>query len=207
MEIKIRLVNILERLLILLLIILLSPVYIVLSLSVLVFSGWPIFFVQKRTGYKGQIFKMYKFRTMRVGADKEQNKLRKMNEADGPVFKIKNDPRFTKVGIFLSHSGLDELPQLFNVAKGEMSLIGPRPLPVSEAEAISKKYKMIRESVRPGLISPWVVGGYHSLTFEQWMESDMKYVENKSFKNDFLLLTRGIFALMKLILREINLIH
>lgn len=146
---------------------------------------------------------MYKFRTMKIGADKEQEKLKKMNEADGPVFKIKNDPRFTRIGIFLSHSGLDELPQLFNVVKGEMNLIGPRPLPVAEAKAISKKYKVIRETVRPGIISPWVVSGYHSLTFEEWMKSDMNYIKNWSLQNDFLLLIKGICALKKIIFEEV----
>lgn len=178
------------------------PVYLILSLSVLFFSGWPVFFIQKRVGYKGKIFKLYKFRTMNVGADKEQEKLKKINEADGPVFKIKEDPRFTKIGAFLSHCGLDELPQLFNVLKGEMKIVGPRPLPVDEAKLIEKKYRT-RESVKPGIISPWVIEGYHNLTFEQWMKSDLNYIKNKSFKNDLILLIRGILVLKDLIIKEI----
>lgn len=184
--------------------VLLSPLYLILSLLVFLFSGWPIFFIQERVGYKGKVFKMFKFRTMRVGADEEQEKLRKLNEADGPVFKIKNDPRFTKIGIFLSHSGLDELPQFLNVFLGDMEIIGPRPLPVKEALKVPEKYRSKRESAYPGVISPWVVDGYHSLTFQQWMESDLKYVKNKSFLYDVNIFLKGILIFGKLIIGEIR---
>lgn len=141
---------------------------------------------------------------MKIGADKEQEKLRKLNEADGPVFKIKNDPRFTKAGVFLSHSGLDELPQFFNVFLGDMEIIGPRPLPVREALKVPEKYKSKRESVLPGIISPWVVDGYHNLTFQEWMESDLKYINNKSFLYDVNIFLKGILIFGKLIAEEIK---
>jgi lipopolysaccharide/colanic/teichoic acid biosynthesis glycosyltransferase len=190
--------SILKYLILILLIIVLLPVYLFLSFLVILFSGWPAFYVQKRIGFKGKVFKIYKFRTMINGAEEKQKSLRRMNEVDGPVFKIRNDPRLTGVGKFLSHSGLDELPQLFNVLKGDMNLVGPRPLPVSEAEKISKKYKFKRERVRPGMLSPWILDGYHRLSFDAWMKSDMDYIKSKSFIYDLKISCKSIFFLMRL---------
>lgn len=190
-------------LLVLFLIILLSPLFLFLSLLVLVFSGWPIFFVQKRTGKNGKVFKMYKFRTMRKGSEKERKRYLNLNEADEPVFKIRNDPRFTKAGKFLSHTGLDELPQLLNVLKGEMAIVGPRPLPVDEEKKIDFKYKKARRSVLPGIISSWVLSGYHLMSFDNWMRLDLEYIRKKSFWNDVLLLFRVLPLIVRLILKEI----
>lgn len=170
---------------------------------ILIFSGRPIFFIQRRIGYKGKIFNIYKFRTMVNGAEKMKKELINKNEADGPVFKIKNDPRLTKIGSFLSHSGLDELPQILNILKGEMVFVGPRPLPVDESKKIEKTYKRIRESVLPGLISPWILDGYHKITFEDWMKSDLSYVKTKSFLGDFTLIHKGFFLMWKLLKAEI----
>jgi lipopolysaccharide/colanic/teichoic acid biosynthesis glycosyltransferase len=179
------------------------PIYLVLSLLVLLFSGWPIFYTQKRVGYRGRVFKIYKFRTMINGAETMQKEYLYLNEADGPVFKIRNDPRLTEIGQFLSHSGLDELPQFFNVLKGDMNIVGPRPLPVREEEKISKFYKTKRESVMPGILSPWVIDGYHRLAFNEWMESDIDYVTKKSFRYDLKISIKGGVFLMKLIFSEI----
>jgi lipopolysaccharide/colanic/teichoic acid biosynthesis glycosyltransferase len=176
--------SILRFLFLVLLIIVLLPVYLILSLLVLLFSGYPVFYSQYRIGMNGKKFKIYKFRTMVDKAEKDQQKLKHLNEADGPVFKIRNDPRLTGIGKFLSHSGLDELPQLFNVLKGDMCLVGPRPLPVDEAKKIKVKYRIKRESVKPGMLSPWILNGYHRLSFDDWMESDISYIENKSFPYD-----------------------
>lgn len=184
------------------LVMLLSPVYMVIAILVILSSGLPVLFVQERMGYKGRTFKMYKFRTMVVGADEKQRKLLSKNEADGPVFKIWDDPRFTGLGKVLSHSGLDELPQLWNVCRGEMEIVGPRPLPVAEARQIDKKYRVVRESVRPGIISPWIFEGYHGLDFESWMEEDKRYVRNKSWLGDIWLIVKGVGLLGKLILKE-----
>lgn len=180
-----------------------SPILVVLSFLILFFSGWPIIYVQERVGKGGKTFKMYKFRTMRVGAEKEQGKYRSLNEADGPVFKIKNDPRLTKIGKVLCRSGLDELPQLFNIVKGEMALVGPRPLPINEAGMIDKKYRL-RESVLPGIISVWVVNGHHQMRFEDWMKSDVEYAKNKNLKSDAMLIMKGAALLLKLTFREVK---
>jgi lipopolysaccharide/colanic/teichoic acid biosynthesis glycosyltransferase len=161
-----------------------------------VFSGRPVLFRQERVGLKGKKFWIYKFRTMRLGAEKERDGLLKQNEADGPVFKIRNDPRYTNIGRFLSHTGLDELPQMINIVKGEMALVGPRPLPVEEEKQIDKKYRKVRESVRPGIISLWIVSGYHGVKFREWMEMDCLYARKKSLWFDTrLVIGAGILGL------------
>lgn len=164
-------------------------------------AGWPILYSQNRIGYKGKVFKIYKFRTMYVGAEEDKEKYSELNEANGPVFKIKNDPRFHRLGSFLSHTGLDELPQFINIIKGEMAVVGPRPLPVSEAVKISEKYKP-RQNVLPGIISPWIFRGYHKMTFSDWMRSDVDYVKKKSFVYDLKLVYMTVGLLVHLILRE-----
>lgn len=194
----------LDRLTALVLIVILLPVFIFLSLFLLLGEGWPIFFKQKRTGKDGRIFEIIKFRTMRVGAEKEQKKLASFNEADGPVFKIHNDPRHTRVGRFLFHTGLDELPQLVNVLKGEMAIVGPRPLPVAEEIKIEKKYQSVRRRVKPGIVSPWIVNGYHSMKFENWMKSDVEYVGKKSVIYDGYLFGKSVVLAVHLIWREIR---
>lgn len=139
---------------------------------------------------------------MGVRAEHDKTRLTGFNEADGPVFKIRNDPRYTKVGRFLSHSGLDELPQIINVIKGEMVFVGPRPLPIDEGVKIPIKYRKKRESVRPGIISPWVFDGYHNLSFKEWMKSDMGYINDKSKGKDCFLFLKGVMKLVKLIVAE-----
>ncbi len=161
-----------------------------------------IFFKQKRLGKDKKSFTMYKFRTMVDNAEDLKSKIYHLNEADGPVFKIRNDPRYTKVGKFLSHTGLDELPQLINVIKGEMALVGPRPLPVDEAKKIPKKYER-RFSVLPGMTSPWIIKGAHRLTFKKWMELDLEYVKNKSIKYDLVVLEKTALTIFKLLINEI----
>ena len=179
------------------------PVMVLISLTIRLFEGLPIFFIQERVGYRGRLFRMYKFRTMKVGAETEQEKYRFLNEADGPVFKIKNDPRFTGIGRYLCQCGIDELPQLFNVLKGEMELIGPRPLPEKEAGQIDEKYK-VRQKVKPGIVSPWVFNGYHKLSFDEWMKSDIDYVKKKSLGLDLFLTVRGLLLLVGLLLTNVG---
>lgn len=166
----------------------------IIGLSVWWSSGWPVLFIQKRVGKQGKIFRIYKFRTMHRGADKVQDKYRKMNEADGPVFKIYNDPRYTTLGRWLAHRGLDELPQLWNVLKGEMSLVGPRPLPINEERRINEKYRNGRTLAKPGLVSEWVLAGSHRLSFEEWMILDNQYL----FKVDGLMDVKIILGVLKL---------
>jgi len=187
----------------LVLIIVLLPVFVFLSLVLLVGEGWPIFFIQKRIGKNGIIFWLIKFRTMKVGAEKEQDKWKYLNEADGPVFKIHNDPRHTGMGRFLFHTGLDELPQLLNILKGEMVIVGPRPLPVNEEAKIDKKYQLIRREVYPGLVSPWIVNGYHKMKFDNWMKSDIEYIRKKNLFYDGYLLLKSVFLVIRLICREV----
>jgi lipopolysaccharide/colanic/teichoic acid biosynthesis glycosyltransferase len=177
------------------------PLFAAISLGIILTGGFPVLFVQTRTGKAGKPFQMYKFRTMITGAEMLQQKYRKLNTADGPVFKIRNDPRFTRIGKFLSHTGLDELPQLFNVIRGEMSLIGPRPLPVREADKLLPWMKE-REIIKPGIISPWILEGYHSRTFEQWMKSDIVYARHKSWGTDIRITLRTIGFMLRLMLNE-----
>ncbi len=135
------------------------------------------------------------------GAEELQKKYLNLNEASGPVFKIREDPRFTKVGRFLSHTGLDELPQLINIIKGEMALVGPRPLPEVEAKKVPKKYQK-RFSVLPGATSLWVIKGSHRLTFDEWMRLDLEYLKKKSLILDFKVLAlTGLIVLKGFILQ------
>lgn len=195
----------LERLLALVLIVLLLPVFLVLSLLVLIIDGWPVFYLQKREGRDRIVFKMWKFRSMEVGAEKRQREMRRWNETDGPVFKIHNDPRLTRLGSVLRHVGVDELPQIINIVRGEMAFVGPRPLPVDEGEKMPKIY-WSRYKVKPGIISPWVVGGYHEVGFNRWMESDVWYVRNKSLWLDLKLCFFTIRVVLRMIKNEISVI-
>jgi lipopolysaccharide/colanic/teichoic acid biosynthesis glycosyltransferase len=177
------------------------PLQTVIAAGICISTGWPIIYLQERIGKKGRTFWLVKFRTMVKNADRQQGALLKRNEASGPVFKIRDDPRFTPVGKFLSHTGLDELPQLWNVLKGEMAIIGPRPLPVEEAAKLTKWQKE-RHKVKPGIISPWIVQGYHKNTFDIWMKSDLAYIKKKSFFYDMALFVRALHLFWALLYRE-----
>lgn len=177
---------------------------IIIGAVILIFTGRPILYRQKRTGLYGQTFTLLKFRTMTVQADKVKNKLSPLNEANGPTFKIYNDPRYTSVGKFLSHTGLDELPQLFNILRGDMSLIGPRPLPVQEASKL-KKWHLQRHIVKPGIVSPWIFEGYHNSSFDKWMRSDVAYAKNKNVLTDSLLMVKTAHFFILLVGKEIKL--
>ena len=185
------------------LIIVLSPLFIVIAITLALLSGFPIIFTQKRTGLNGKRFLIYKFRTMTTDAEIKQKTLTKYNEANGPVFKIRNDPRYTNVGKFLAHTGLDELPQLINVLKGDMALIGPRPLPVAEAAKLTA-WQRKRQTIKPGIISPWILEGYHTQTFDAWMKSDIAYTKKKSFSYDLALAGRTVVFLIRLFVRELT---
>jgi exopolysaccharide biosynthesis polyprenyl glycosylphosphotransferase len=174
------------------LLICLSPIILLISILVFLTSKGPVIYSQERVGLRGRPFMMYKFRTMISNADEIKNELNSKNEMDGPVFKIKNDPRITRVGSFLRESGLDELPQLFNVIKGEMSLIGPRP-PLKEETVQYKYWQLRRLSVKPGLSCFWQVKPErNSIKFEKWMELDLAYIDNWSLRLDFMILIKTI---------------
>jgi exopolysaccharide biosynthesis polyprenyl glycosylphosphotransferase len=173
-------------------IIVLSPVFILIGVLIKLTSPGPIIFKQARVGLRGRHFFLYKFRTMVANAEDIRKNLGDRNEMDGPVFKIKDDPRVTKIGTFLRRTGLDELPQLFNVLKGEMSLIGPRP-PLQSETLQYKRWQLRRLSVKPGLSCFWQVKpDRNSIKFEQWMEMDLAYIDNWSLRLDFIILLKTI---------------
>ncbi len=172
------------------------PLWPVLYFAVKLTSQGPFIFKQKRAGLGKKPFTMYKIRTMADNAEQLKTKYLKLNEADGPIFKIRNDPRLTRVGKLIAQKAIDELPQLVNVIRGEMALVGPRPLPISEANKVPKKY-FKRFSVLPGMTSLWVIRGAHKIGFEQWMRLDLEYVQQKSVWYDTKILLRTFFLLAK----------
>lgn len=184
-------------------IIFLSPVFLIVGLLIKLDSPGPIIFKQKRIGKDGKIFTFYKFRNMVKNAEKLKKKHLYLNEANGPVFKIKNDPRYTRIGKFLSHTGLDELSQLINILKGEMSLVGPRPLPVDEEAQIPKKWQAKRRQAKPGIACSWLLNGAHSLSFTQWMKLDLKDIKKSSFAYDLTILFKTIFLGIRLVKNEL----
>lgn len=155
------------------------------------------FFSQTRIGLEGKPFVMYKFRTMVVDAEMRRVELIELNEMDGPVFKIKNDPRITRVGRFLRKSSLDELPQLFNVLIGDMSMIGPRPPLPREVEEYTS-YQRLRLRVKPGLTCIWQVQRERNkLTFDEWVEKDLDYILHASFKTDIKLILKTPMVMLR----------
>lgn len=167
------------------------PIQVIVGALIMIFSDFPIIFWQKRVGKNGKPFTIYKFRTMHIDAEQKKQALRFLNESDGAAFKIYNDPRFTRIGKALSRTGLDELPQLYNVARGDMALFGPRPLPVDEVKQL-KSWMRKREDALPGIISPAILTGNYHKNFNAWMKSDCEYVTNKSFGTDLRLFFRFI---------------
>lgn len=172
------------------------PLFALIALLIKLDSPGPIIFRQKRVGLRGKKFYMYKFRSMIEGAEEMREDYQRLNEADGPVFKIKNDPRFTRAGKFLAQTGLDELPQLINVLKSEMSLVGPRPLPNYETKRLNSWQKK-RLAVLPGMTSPWVIKGKHKLNFDTWMRLDIDYVETKTLVGDIKILLKTAFLVVQ----------
>ena len=177
-------------------IIVLSPVLIGCALAVWVYDRGPIFFKQVRVGINGHPFHCLKFRSMCLNAEEKLAELQAANEEDGPVFKMKNDPRITPAGRFLRKYSLDELPQLFNVLKGDMSLVGPRPPIPAEVEEYDW-WQRRRLSVRPGITCIWQVFGRNKVPFERWMEMDLQYIDNWSLTMDVKLLARTVHTVFK----------
>ena len=155
----------------------------------------PIFFSQVRNGIYPQTFKMYKFRSMYIDAEEKLQELMHLNEQSGPAFKIKDDPRITKVGKFIRKTSLDELPQLFNVLKGDMSLVGPRPALPREVAQYTE-YQKQRLLVKPGLTCIWQVSGRNNIDFDQWVELDLEYIKKRSIGLDIKLILMTIPTLL-----------
>jgi exopolysaccharide biosynthesis polyprenyl glycosylphosphotransferase len=170
----------------------LSPALLVISFLIKVTSPGPVIYKQARVGLRGRKFNLYKFRTMVFNAESLRKDLDAANEVDGPVFKIKNDPRITNIGKFLRKTGLDELPQLFNIMKGEMSLIGPRP-PLQSETIQYKRWQLRRLSVKPGLSCFWQIKeDRNNIKFEKWMELDLAYIDNWSLRLDLMIFLKTI---------------
>ncbi len=170
-----------------------SPIMIASALLIKATSPGPVFFCQRRTGYLGKEFTILKFRSMVVGAEDLQSELQERNERDGPAFKITRDPRTTVVGRFLRATGFDELPQLYNVLRGDMALVGPRPLPVEEA-AQCLPWQKSRADIKPGLTCFWQIAKSRNISFPDWMRLDLRYVRSVSFILDLRLLARTVIA-------------
>ncbi|MGG7058133.1 sugar transferase [Clostridium tertium] len=174
--------------------IILSPVLLIVAILIKLESKGPVIFSQKRVGLNGNEFKMYKFRSMVENAEELKEKLAKQNEMSGPMFKMKDDPRVTKVGKFIRKTSIDELPQLINVLKGDMSLVGPRPSLPKEVEKF-EPWMLDRLNVKPGLTCYWQVSGRNNIDFEDWMKLDLQYVEDRSFLLDLKLIFKTFFVL------------
>jgi exopolysaccharide biosynthesis polyprenyl glycosylphosphotransferase len=179
------------------LLVLLAPLFLIVALVIRFTSPGPIFFSQERLGVNKRRFLIHKFRTMVPGAEKMLAQLEDHNEASGPVFKIKNDPRITAIGKFLRRTSIDELPQLLNVLKGDMSLVGPRPLPVRDYEGFREDWHRRRFAVRPGITCLWQVKGRSSIGFDEWMKLDIQYMDEWSIWLDLKILARTIPVVMK----------
>ena len=172
----------------------LSPVLLVTGVAIKLESEGPIIFSQDRVGLNGKKFKMYKLRSMVSNAEELKEKLLEQNEMSGPMFKMKDDPRITKVGKFIRKTSIDELPQLINVLKGDMSLVGPRPSLPKEVEQF-EPWMYERIQVKPGLTCYWHVSGRNNIDFEDWMKLDIKYVRERSLLGDLKLVFKTFFVL------------
>lgn len=177
-------------------IVLLSPILLCVSIAIKIEDGGKIFFSQKRIGKDNRSFTMYKFRSMCKDAEKHLSELEKLNERDGPIFKIRNDPRVTRVGKFIRKTCIDELPQLINIIKGDMCIVGPRPPLLSEVNQYTP-YEMQRLNITPGLTCYWQVQKNKNMTFEEIIEMDLNYIEKMNLWVDFkmILMTMRVMLL------------
>ena len=173
------------------------PFFLIVALLIKIDSKGPIFFKQRRSGLRGKVFNLYKFRTMVDGADKMKSELVEQNEMSGPVFKMTNDPRITRIGKYLRKVGVDEFPQFINVLRGDMSIIGPRPPIPSEVEKY-ERWQMRRLSMRPGITCLWQVSRErNSVTFDEWMRLDMEYIDNWSISLDVVIMLKTVRTMLR----------
>jgi len=177
--------------------VLLAPVLLLVALAIKLTSKGPVLFVQPRYGHRRRLFSIYKFRSMVWNAPELMAQLESQNEAVGPIFKIRRDPRITPLGRILRASSLDELPQLWNVLMGTMSLVGPRPMSVRDVSLFSEAILMRRFTVKPGITGLWQVSGRSGVSFEQWIKFDFHYIDDWSLALDFRILARTIGAVVK----------
>jgi len=173
-----------------------APVLLLAAIAIKLDSAGPAFFVQERIGLNKRRFRMIKFRTMSADAESRMKEIEHLNEKTGPIFKIRNDPRVTRVGRWLRKTSIDELPQLINVLLGDMSIVGPRPLSMRDALRMELAWQKRRFSVKPGLTCLWQVSGRSNLSFEQWMQLDLEYIDHWSLGLDASILLRTIPAIV-----------
>lgn len=171
----------------------LSPVFLITAIAIKLEDGGPVIFVQSRAGKDMKPFRIYKFRSMYINADEKLAELLKENEQTGHAFKINNDPRITRVGKFIRKVSIDELPQLINIIKGDMSIVGPRPILTWQMEECND-YERQRLIVQPGLTCYWQIGGRANIKWEEWVELDLDYIENMGFWTDIKMIVRTIPA-------------
>jgi lipopolysaccharide/colanic/teichoic acid biosynthesis glycosyltransferase len=174
------------------------PIFTVVALLIKLDSSGPVIFSQRRCGKNGEEFDMYKFRTMVADAEERQKQLFDHKDIDGPMFKMKKDPRITRIGKYLRRTSLDELPQLLNVLKGEMSLIGPRPLIMEEMQ-FAPSWRDIRLRVKPGITGLWQINGRSEVAFHDWIKNDINYVKNQSLKQDMKIFLKTISSVARFI--------
>ena len=179
------------------LVILLLPLFVIIGILIKWTSPGPALFIQERVGLNKRKFHLLKFRTMVIDAEKQMEKLGHLNEVKGAAFKITDDPRVTPIGKFLRRNSLDELPQLVNVFMGDMSLVGPRPLPLRDFADFDQDWHRRRFSIRPGITCLWQIGGRSSISFDRWMELDMEYIDNWSLMMDIKILFQTIPAVLR----------
>jgi len=179
----------------LLAIIVLSPIFILTAIAVKIEDGGSPIFSQTRVGKDGKFFRMYKFRSMCIDAERKLKDLQEQNEMDGLAFKIEKDPRVTKTGNFIRKTSIDELPQLFNILKGDMSIVGPRP-PLGIEVYQYNDYQMQRLLVKPGLTCYWQCSGRSDMSFDEWIESDIKYIQERNLLLDIQLILKTIPAVL-----------
>ena len=173
-----------------------SPIFLTIAIAVKASSRGPVIFKQKRLGSNKKTFTLYKFRTMPKNAEQLKEKYKHLDYTDGPVFKIKSDPRLTQLGRFLSQTNLDELPQFFNVLKGDMSIVGYRP-PIPDEVCKYKKWQLERFKGIPGITSLWAVSGCHKIKFNDWIKMDISYNQNISFLLDLKIIAKTGLGIIK----------
>ena len=174
---------------------LLFPLFLLTAIAIKLEDGGPVIYSQLRAGKGGKRFRFYKFRSMCVNAEEKQTDLKALDETDGPIFKITNDPRITRVGKVLRKTSIDELPQLVNIMRGEMAIVGPRP-PLPNEVAQYTPEQMHRLDVKPGLTCYWQCSGRSNLSFEKWMELDFKYINERSLWTDLKIILKTVPAVL-----------
>ncbi len=176
-------------------VVLLIPIFPIIAIMIKLDSPGPVFYKQQRVGKGGKLFNFYKFRSMVRRADEERDRIKELNEQDGPIFKIKADPRITSVGSFLRRSSLDEIPQIINVLIGNMSVVGPRPPLPSEVSGYQSWHRR-RLEVKPGITCLWQISGRSHIGFNEWMRLDLEYLKNRSFRTDLLIFLKTLPAVI-----------